>query len=169
MHATGGFQCFIHERLCAETDAVDSRYQPVDSFLDINGLRVRLQCYFFQNTEESLSQGMNHAGKKFRQKKTRRTSADVNGMPRNRARPIFPATLPSQNPWSNARPQRAEAPDDSEFPDKRPPYTAQSGLTTPHPCEICSRCTSSGRTEPDKLQKLPSLKTVAQHRECAAP
>ena len=68
MHATGGLQFFIHERLRSETDAVDSRYQPVDSFLDINGLRVRLQCYFFQNTEERLSQGMNHAGKEFRQK-----------------------------------------------------------------------------------------------------
>src|SRR5208337_63065 len=33
MHAASGFQFFIDERLRAEADAIDSRCQPVDSFL----------------------------------------------------------------------------------------------------------------------------------------
>jgi hypothetical protein len=66
----------------------------VDRFFHIDGLRVSLQSDFLQNAKQSVSQGMNHASEKFRQKETWRTAADVNRVHGIVGDPFFLERLP---------------------------------------------------------------------------
>jgi len=54
VHAAGGFQFRIVERLRAKTDAIDTGSEPMASFFWIDGFGIGFQSDFFQGTGETI-------------------------------------------------------------------------------------------------------------------
>ena len=90
MHAAGGDQFCVHKGLCAETDPVDSRGQPVNGLFDLDGFGIGFEGNFFEGAGKSVLQRLEHVGQKSGLQKTRRAAADVHRIHKIKRR-TFPA------------------------------------------------------------------------------
>ena len=81
VHASGGFKFFVDKGLCAETDAIDSRGDPLRRLSRFDGFGVGFERDFFKFAGKDFANGASSkSAKKSRLQKTGRAATDVNGV-----------------------------------------------------------------------------------------